>query len=158
MGDHRFSGSDQIMVFAFLTRFVEECDRNRLTEAQAFIVLPQYLTGMAEVQFRSTRYGSRSGGVTCWPEAVQYLLTKYATPSSIREAVSTMRNIRQMSGENEVEYSCRLNQTAYRCGNVFEETEKITIFVDGLIPEIRSIVGRYREETPRSLITFSNLV
>ena len=57
-----------------------------------------------------------------------------------------------------MEYSCRVNQTAYWCGNVFEECEKITTYLDGLIPEIRSIVARYREETPRSLVNFGNVV
>ena len=64
----------------------EEVHLNNLTEAQSFALLPRYLNGTAQLQFLAVRFGSRTIGVRCWPEAIQYLLTTYATPSAIREA------------------------------------------------------------------------
>ena len=158
LGEHKFSGQDPVLVFDFLTRFTEEADLNRMSEAQAFISLPRYLTGNAEYQYRATRYGSRSGGVTCWPEAIQYFLTTYATPTAIREAVNQTRSLKQHPNEDKTQYSCRLNQAVYRCGNVFEESDKMSFFINGLLPEIQSIVARYREETPRSYLRYDKLV
>lgn len=148
LDEWKFAGTDQIVVLDFLTRFTEEADLNSLTEGQAFISLPRFLSGEAEIQYRASRNGARSGVVSCWPEAVQHLLTSYATPSAIREAVNDLQNIRQRSGEDEAKYSSRLNEAAYRCGNVHTEPEKMTFFINGLVPEIQSIVARKREETP----------
>ncbi len=154
----KFSGKDPILVLNFLARFVEEADTIRMTEAQAFIALPHFLTGQAENEFRSSRNSANSGGVSCWPEAVQYLLETYATSSSIRDAVNLLRDIRQQATENETQFATRLNKYAYRCANVFDEHQKITFFVNGLPPTIQSLVARYRESQPRHSITFNRLV
>ena len=112
-----FSAQDPIMVFDFLTRFVEEADTLGVSEAHAFLILPKVLKGRAESHLRSIRNGARSGGVTCWPEAVNHLLRTFATPAAIRNAVNDLRNIRQQPREDELTYSCRLNDAAHRCGN-----------------------------------------
>ena len=70
-----FDGTDPIRVFDFLARYVNEADMLDMTEAQAFIALPTFLSEPAETQFRTNLSGaSRHGGITCWPEAVQYML------------------------------------------------------------------------------------
>ena len=156
--EYKFNGQDPILVFDFLSRFVEQADTLRMTEMQAFVALPHYLSGTAENQFRAIRNGARSGGVTCWSEAVQYFLRTYATPSAIREAVNHLRDIRQLPKETELEYSARLNNAAYRCGNVYDETDKMTFFINGLSPTIRNIVARHRESQPRRSLTYEELV
>ena len=158
LGDFKFSGQDPILIFDFLTRITEEADINQMTEAQAFVALPRFLSGFAEVQFRSTRSGSCTGGVRCWPEAVQYLLSTYATPAAIRQAVQQVLDTKQNPGEDEMDYSMRLNHAIHRCGNVHEETQKLTYFINGLSPEIHSIVAGHRENTPRYLMRYERLV
>ena len=103
--DFKFDGSDPILVFAFLTRLTEEANLNNLTEAQAFALLPRYLKGTAQLQFQAVRSGSRTSGVRCWPEAIQYLLTTYATPSAIREATQAVMDLKQNHNEDEEAYS-----------------------------------------------------
>jgi len=158
MKKHTFDGSDPIKIFDFLTRFVNEADMLAMSEAQAFIALPSFLADPAETQFRTNLSGgSRKGGVTCWPEAIQYLLRTYATPTAMREALEHLRNIRQGEMEAEEEYRKRLNQAIYRCGNVHEEDEKMTYYIDGLSDTIRMVVARYRESIPRRELTFESL-
>ncbi len=154
----KFSGSDPILVLEFLTKFVEEADTLCITEAQAFIILPKLMVDPAQKQFRSVKSGARSGGVTCWPEAVQHLLRTYATPATIRRAVYDLRDIRQQPRENENEYSARLNRAAHRCGNVYDEVEKMTIFVNGLLPCIQTDVARHRESRNRRDLSYEELV
>ena len=122
--EHTFSGKDPVTVLNFLTRFVEEADTLEMTEAQALVALPKFMSGSAELQFRASRNGARSGGITAFPEAVQYLLRTYATPSVLREAVNAVQDIRQQPNEDEVGYSVRLNTACDRCGNAFEEPRK----------------------------------
>lgn len=158
MSEFKFDGTDPILVFDFLTRMVEEADTLKMTEAQAYLALPHYLSGQASRTYRSSRNGAHSGGVSCWPEAVQYLLRTYATASAIREAVSTVRNTRQKHGENEAEYSTRINHAVYRCGNVFDESEKMSMFVNGLSLKIQPLVSRFREANHRQGLTYEELV
>ena len=96
----KFSGEDPILVFDFLMKFVEEADTLNVSETHAFIILPKVLKGRAERWLRSIRHGSRSGDVTCWPEAVNSMLRTYATPGAIRIAVNDLRNIRQQPRED----------------------------------------------------------
>lgn len=46
--------------------------------------------------------------------------------------------------ENETDYAARLSRDAYRCGNVHQEEDKITEYVNRLQRSIRKIVSRYR--------------
>lgn len=153
-----FDGRDPIQVLDFLARFVQEADILGMNEAQAYLALPYFLRGSAEEQFMSVRgtSGAAEGGVTCWPEAVQYLLRSYATGSAIQEAVLALRDTKQRPNETETEYSTRLNKAFHRCGNVFPFEERCTMFVDGLDPSIRALVARHREENRR--ISYLELV
>ena len=87
--------------------------------------------------------------MTCWPEAVQYLLRSYATSSAIRGAILDLRDTRQRPGETETGFRTRLNTAFYRSGNVHTSEEKATMFVDGLDPVIKTLVEQRREETRR---------
>ena len=105
MKKHTFDGSDPIKIFDFLTRFVNEADMLSMSEAQAFIALPNFLADPAETEFGTNLSGgSRKGGVTCWPEAIQFFLRTYATAATMREALESLRNIRQAHMETEEDY------------------------------------------------------
>ena len=93
-----------------------------------------------------------------WPEAVQNLFSTYATSSAIRESSNKLQDTRQLATEDEREYSTRINDLAYRCGNVHDEVAKTTFFINGLHPAIRSIVARFRESQPRRCVTFDAIV
>lgn len=154
----KFSAEDPIMVFDFLTRFVEEADTLGVSEAHAFLILPKLLIGRAERHLRSIRNGARSGGVKCWPEVVNHFLRTYATPAAIRNAVNDLRNIRQKPREDEIAYSERINDATHRCGNAFDEVDKMTLFVNGLLPSIQTVVARFRESRNRNELSYEELV
>ena len=156
--EHHFDGSDPIRILDFLARFVKEADIQDMTEAQAYLALPKFLGGLAQSQFEmTTNLGeAEGGGVTCWPEAVQYLLRNYATASAITKALSDLRGIRQNKMEMEQEFAERVNSGASRCGHVHNQEELISFFLDGLRPEIAPIVVQYRQEHPRA--TYLDLV
>lgn len=153
-----FDGKDPILIFEFLSRFVVEANTLRISEAQAFVALPHFLRKLALEQYRavSGSLNADEGGVTSWPEAVQYLLRSYATSNAIRGAILDLRDVTQKDRETEVEYSSRLNNAAIRCGNVHSMDDKMTLYVDGLDKTIKSLVARHRERHPR--IRFLELI
>ena len=154
----KFDGKDPIFVFAFLTRFTEEADLKGLTEAQALVAIPRFLKGDASLSFQTAQSSGHSGGVGPWSEAVHYLLTTYATPGAMREAVIRVQELKQKLNEDELSYNARLSHAVYRCGNVFGEAQKITFFVNGLLPDIRSRVARHRESIPRHAVRYNMIV
>lgn len=76
-------------LFVFLTLMVGECDTLSMSEAQALLLLPTFLTGTASGQSSAARntYRSSTRCITCWPEARQYFPRKYATPEAIEKSV-----------------------------------------------------------------------
>ena len=148
--NYTFSGEDPIMVLDLLRRFCDEANTLNMSEAQAYVALSYFLKGFALDQFQTVKdaYAASEGGVTCWPEAVQYLIRSYATSNAIGEAIISLRNIRQKPTEFEMEYSARLNQAELRCGNVHAIAEKITMFISGLNPAIEPLITCVREEPP----------
>ena len=148
--DLSFDGVDGIKVLDFLARFVGAADSHRLYESQAYLVLPYFLKGLAHEQYTSMEgASSRAGGIRKWPEAIHYLLRSYATNERIQNALYELRGIAQKDGELEDDYSTRLNRAEGRCGNPHSMRDRITHFINGLLPTIGPIVGSYREENPR---------
>ena len=144
---HHFTGEDPIMVLDFLARFVREANIQEMSEAQAFLALPHFLDGFAKSQYEAgvELVKPRLGGVSSWPESVQYLLRNYAQSGHISSAISDLRAIQQDSSETERQFATRMNKALSRCGNVHSPDEIITWYVDGLHPTIRTVVARYRE-------------
>lgn len=99
---------------------------------------------------------SQEGGVSCWPEAVQYLLRSYAQSTYISRAINDLRSIKQEPGEDEQKYSKRINDGVSRCRSVHSPEEVITMYTDGLDITVRTIVQRYRENHRRA--TYLELV
>lgn len=89
----KLSGKDEITVFDFLTRTVEETERFMMAEHQAYILQPQSLSNPAVTQLHAVQAVSRYSGVTWWPETVQNALQKYGSPSAIREACTRVQII-----------------------------------------------------------------
>ena len=86
------------------------------------------------------------------------MLRTYATPRAIRNPVNDLRNIRQQPREDEMDYSGHLNDAAHRCGNVYDEIDKMTFFVNGLLPSIQTVVARHRESQARRDLSYEELV
>ena len=57
-----------------------------------------------------------------------------------------------------MDYSGRLNDAAHRCGNVYDEIDKMTFFVNGLLPSIQTVVARHREAQARRDLSYEELV
>ena len=69
-----------------------------------------------------------------------------------------MRNVRKPPEEDELSYGARNNHADYDRRNIHEEDEKKTFFIDGLRPEIMTLVARFRENQYRQDRTFERLI
>ena len=108
----------------FLARFTEECDILGMTEGQCFMALPKFLGENSATQYRACHHGGHDGGITAWPEAVQYFLRTYATPGAIIRATSDLRTIRQLQDEDKSAYPARINEAATAVETYTSKTRK----------------------------------
>lgn len=60
--------------------------------------------------------------------------------------------------EYEQDFSSRLNDAVYRCGNFHGELDKMKLFVELLAPTTRTIVANFRENEPHHELKFYRLV
>lgn len=157
--DMAFDGSDLVLILDFLNRFTDECTTLEMSEAQAFITVQYFLKGDAAALFRSSKATSRStDGISCWPEAVHFLLRTYATPSVLREAVIHDRTLHQGPNESDTVFGTRVSKACNRIGNVVSVADTMTKFIYGLSELTRTATARYLEEHPRSEMTYERLV
>ena len=63
------------------------------------MALSKLLAKTAATQYRARQHGGNSGGITAWPESVQYLIRTYTTPGATRRATSDLRTIWQLPDE-----------------------------------------------------------
>ena len=153
----KFSGKDPILVLQFLALFAEEADTVGVAEDTAYPLMGSYMTEPDDQAFRSAK-GRGKAGVSCYAEAVNWLLNTYCTPGVLRSAAASMKNLAQRTGENEVDFRTRVRLAASRCGNAFDEMELMSTFIDGLDPRIRPYVARHRESRPRDDSTLDSLI
>lgn len=65
MKKHMFSGADPLRISIFLSRYVNEADRLKMTDAQVWIALLHFLENPTESQLRSDFSGGfHFGGIT----------------------------------------------------------------------------------------------
>lgn len=86
------------------------------------------------------------------------MLRAYAFLDFIRAAELNLSFLRQLEYENERNLGVRVRNADYRCGNAYEETEKINIFVGSLCPMIRTIVAWHLENVQKPMVNFDNMV
>lgn len=75
----------------------------------------------------------------------QLLLLTYATSSTICNAASDRRSIRQQPCAEEVTYSGLIDDAEHRFGNVHDKIDKITLSVKDLLSSVQKITVRFRE-------------
>ena len=158
---YHFDGEDPIRIIIFLRRFVEEAENHLMSEAQAFLAFPDFLEGVALSQFEAIAdsVDPYNGGVTCWPEAVDFLLRSFASSTAVGEALTSLDEVKQFPREMETAYSRRINEAVNRCGNVHLSEHLIRQFLKVNDPAIKTIVerhhGAFRNATFPELVQFA---
>ena len=79
-------------------------------------------------------------------------------PAAIRNATNELRNVRQTPDEDELAFGARMNHAAYHFGNIHEDDEIITFFIDGLRAETTKLVTRFRENQYRKYLKFERII
>lgn len=82
----------------------------------------------------------------------------YATLSEMREYVNNIQVLKQGVGKDKVYVGARMKKAVQILANAYTRESKVKFFVDGLRPNIRSILLSRSDSQWRKEITISNLI
>lgn len=141
----------------FLARFKDACNHNEVSEGAALWCMQYFLTGQAASLLQSRLSGAtmaidsqRGEMLTSYPEAVNFLLMTYATDDAMAEALLEVEGYKKSTGVTETEFSNELWRRALRCGTVFSGNRLKGIFVEGVLPSIRTQLRNHATDHPKA--------
>lgn len=82
-------------MFSFLSCITDEADLNGITETQAIVTSPHFLTGDALLSLQTGKSSGHYDGAAPWPEAALHLLITHAIPKAMCEAEIRIKETRQ---------------------------------------------------------------
>ena len=141
--EEKFNGSEGIQIILFLRSFRDAADHNDVSEGAAAHILPYFLEGPAASRCKTQMTRLASSNVPLYPALVNGLLHRYATEHVMSEAYQKVHSLRQNDGENELQFGGRLLETALQSGDVFDERDLKSIFMDGLETAVRPLVRQH---------------
>ena len=135
--EEKFGGEEPIEVLQFLRTFKEAADHNRVSEGAAARLIPYFLKGIAKEGYRA-QLGDVPAKMPKYPFMVQYLLETYAVDEELAKAYYAAASARQIEGEDEKTFGRRLQKAAILAGNVIDQMNLKTIYVEGLPPYVQA--------------------
>jgi hypothetical protein len=134
-----FSGEPSLSVLPFLLQLVKVSDQSYLSEAALLWIVEDFIRTPAKESFRSQQFES-------WPTAVHWLLTTYASESSLEIAVRNLQMTSQTSSENVRQFGLRLQLEAAALGSLLSTPEVKSMFTQGLRDPVRSLFTAHQPE------------
>lgn len=151
--EHHFSGKDPTKAVDFLTSFVREANIQKISEAEAVVALPSFQKVFASAQFEAgvEIASPEKGGISDWPEAVQYLSRNYAQSPRTSSAISDLSAVSREPTKTRHELYIWLGRAICRCANFHRPEEVLILYTDPLHTATRMVVARYRESPLRAV-------
>lgn len=72
--------------------------------------------------------------------------------------LNDLHSLRKVKNETETEFSSRLISSSYFQWNIFNDGDEMNLYLDGLIPKIRTVAARFSEDQLLCTLSFDNLV
>ena len=146
----KFTGSPPLNIINYLGELKDKFDRSKISEGAAFLILKDLLDGECRTEYvQHVQMGqSKLESVSSWPEAVNYLLSRYCKNIFLHNAIIAWDSLSQSPTESVEDFYRNLRKVATSCGNIFDTTTFITRFIKGLLPAVRPAVMSTHEKTP----------
>ena len=100
-------------------------------------MIPYFLKGIAKEGYRA-QLGDVPAKMPKYPFMVHYILDTFAVDEELAKAYYAVASARQIEGENEKTFGRRLQKAAILAGNVIDQMNLKTIYVEGLPPYVQS--------------------
>lgn len=146
-GQPPFTGKDPLAIFGFLATFKRACDAAGASHGQALPLLGFRLSGAAKLSFTSAVSSSATRdryAIKTYGDGVNWLLQKYATPDKLNEAYTEIISARQEQEEAPRTFGERLERMCDRLDGLFNSTDLVDTFINGLHDAIKAQVVTFQ--------------
>ena len=147
MNHHCFDGVNPVSVLGFLRRLKFQSDLNNLTEGTVCPFLPDFLEEPARSEFLAYNdVGAGTGAMYSYPQAIQWLLNRYAKDRYLGPAIDQFGRARQRDDEEENAFALRLFKMAATFGGADREHDLISRFIRGLSSTLKPFLTAERAQ------------
>jgi len=122
-------------IFTFLTTFRRACDAAELTHGQAFPLMVFRLAGTSKMAFSGalkSTLGRQRYVIRTYADAVNWLLSKYATHATMANAYQDIISIKQQDNEAPTVFGHRVETQCDRSIGCFNNQAVKDVFITGL--------------------------
>ena len=147
MKHHYFDGVNPVSVLGCLRRLKVQSDLNNLTEGIVCLFLPEFLEEPARSEFLAYNdVGTGTGVMYSYPQAIQWLLNRYAMDRYLEPAIDQFERARQRDEEEENAFGLRLFKMAATFGGAYRERDLISRFIRGLSSTLKPLLTAERAQ------------
>jgi hypothetical protein len=104
-----------------------------MSEGAAAHLIPYFVKGITKEGYRA-QLGDVRVSIQKYPFMVQYRLETYAVDEELAKAYYAAASAREIDGEDEKTFGRRLKRATILAGNVIDQMNLKTIYIEGLTP------------------------
>jgi len=138
-------------IFKFLTTFRRACDAAGLTHGQALPLMVFRLAGNAKMAFSgalNSTLGRERYAIRTYGDAVNWLLSKYATHATMANAYQDIITMKQQDNEAPTAFGHRVETQCDLLNGLFDIQDVKDVFITGLSDLVQAHVRVLNEQFP----------
>jgi len=150
-GQQPFTGALPLGIFTFLTTFRRACDAAGLTRGQALPLMVFRLAGNAKMAFSgalNSTLGRKRYAIRTYGDAVNWLLSKYATHAIMANAYQGIITMKQQDSEAPTAFGHRVETQCDLLNGLFDIQDVKDVFITGLSDLVQAHVRVLNDQFP----------
>jgi len=150
-GQQPFTGVLPLGILTFLTTFRRACDAAGLTHGQAFPLMVFRLSGNAKMAFSgalNSNLGRKRYAIRTYEDAVNWLLSKYATHAIMANAYQDIITMKQQDNEVPKAFGHRMERQCDLLNGLFDIQDVKDVFVTGISDLVQAHVRVLNDQFP----------
>ena len=150
-GQQPFTGALPLGIFTFLTTFRRACDAAGLTHGQALPLMVFRLAGNAKMAFSgalNSTLGRKRYAIRTYGDAVNWLLSKYATHATMANAYQDIITMKQQDNEAPTAFGHRVETQCDLLNGLFDIQDVKDVFITGLSDLVQAHVRVLNDQFP----------
>jgi len=150
-GQQPFTGALPLGIFTFLTTFRRACDAAALTHGQALPLMVFRLAGHAKMAFSgalNSTLGRKRYAIRTYGDAVNWLLSKYATHATTANAYQDIITMKQQYNEAPTAFGHRVETQCDLLNGLFDIQDVKDVFITGLSDLVQAHVRVLNDQFP----------
>jgi len=150
-GQQPFTEALPLGIFTFLTTFRRACHAAGRTHGQALPLMVFGLAGKAKMAFfgaLNSTLGRKRYAIRTYGDAVNWLLSKYATHATISNAYQDILTIKQQDNEAPTAFGHRVKTQCDLLNGLFNIKDNMDVFITGLSDLVQTHVRVSKDQFP----------